>query len=312
MSYGVSLSGMVARQSIKSRAQLYKVSVLAVVFCFTVALGNVSLRFIPVSFNQAIGATTPAFTALLNVAMAHQGETQVGVQAGAGAAARARCVLWQRTAMCSAAVATGSSAADVWSKRPAVAAAQEVYLSLVPVVVGIIIASGAEPSFQLFGFTAAVAATAARAFKSGGCRGERPGWRAVQGVLGGGQRKAKCHMQSLNRWGTASRRNISAEPQFLHARTGGSRHGPHPPARGSPAHPPRTHCCAVLQGMMLSDPNEKLDSMNLLMYMAPVAVLALIPMTLLFEREALSAAIELGATSAGGPNWDRGGWGGGV
>lgn len=34
-----------------------------------VVLGNVSLRFIPVSFNQAISATSPAFTAFLALVM---------------------------------------------------------------------------------------------------------------------------------------------------------------------------------------------------------------------------------------------------
>ena len=38
---------------------------LGCVFCVSVVLGNVSLRYIPVSFNQAIGATTPFFTAVL-------------------------------------------------------------------------------------------------------------------------------------------------------------------------------------------------------------------------------------------------------
>lgn len=119
MSYGGASAGTFAPQPLKSRAVLYKVAVLAVVFCITVALGNTSLRYIPVSFNQAIGATTPAFTALLTFLMAHQRE------------------------------------------------AKEVYIALIPVVVGIILASGAEPSFHLLGFITAVSATAARAFKSG-------------------------------------------------------------------------------------------------------------------------------------------------
>ncbi len=119
MSAAAALGGAFPRQPVKSRSQAYKVSVLATVFCFTVALGNISLRYIPVSFNQAIGATTPAFTALLTVLMAHQREL------------------------------------------PAV------YVSLIPVVVGIIIASGAEPSFHLFGFITAISATGARALKSG-------------------------------------------------------------------------------------------------------------------------------------------------
>jgi hypothetical protein len=40
------------------------------------------------------------------------------------------------------------------------------YLALCPVVVGIIIATGTEPLFHLYGFIVCVAATAARAFKS--------------------------------------------------------------------------------------------------------------------------------------------------
>lgn len=179
MSYAVAASRMVTLSPVKSRKQFYKISALAVVFCITVVLGNVSLRFIPVSFNQAIGATTPAFTALL-----------------------AAVVLAQRES-------------------------REVYLSLIPVVVGIVIASGAEPMFNLIGFVAAVTATGARAFKS------------------------------------------------------------------------------VLQGFMLSDSNEKLDSLSLLMYMAPVATAALIPAAVYFEPDALAVAMELGAD---GSEWGRA-WG---
>jgi drug/metabolite transporter (DMT)-like permease len=59
---GVTLRYAAAGQS---RQQFWKISLLALIFCLTVVLGNVSLKFIPVSFNQAIGATTPAFTAAL-------------------------------------------------------------------------------------------------------------------------------------------------------------------------------------------------------------------------------------------------------
>jgi drug/metabolite transporter (DMT)-like permease len=69
LSYAVSLMGLVPRQSVKSRRQLVKISVLALVFCFTVVGGNISLRFLPVSFNQAVGATTPFFTALFSAAI---------------------------------------------------------------------------------------------------------------------------------------------------------------------------------------------------------------------------------------------------
>jgi drug/metabolite transporter (DMT)-like permease len=93
-----------------------------------------------------------------------------------------------------------------------------VYLSLVPVVVGIVIASGAEPMFNLVGFLAALTATAGRALKS------------------------------------------------------------------------------VLQGLMLSDSSEKMDSLSLLLYMAPVATAALVPITLYFEPTALANALVLGRT----------------
>lgn len=82
MSYAAAWGGAFPRQFVKSRAQLYKISLLGAVFCVTVALGNVSLRYIPVSFNQAIGATTPAFTALLTVLMAHKRETPVRWERG--------------------------------------------------------------------------------------------------------------------------------------------------------------------------------------------------------------------------------------
>ncbi len=118
MSYGLAASRYVQMQPIKSRAQFYKITMLALIFCFTVVLGNVSLRFLPVSFTQAIGATTPAFTAAIALVFLSQHETT------------------------------------------------QVYLTLVPVVAGIIIASHAEPLFHLFGFTAAVGATATRAAKS--------------------------------------------------------------------------------------------------------------------------------------------------
>lgn len=168
MSYGLAISNTVMLQPVKSRQQFYKISTLALIFCIAVVLGNVSLRFIPVSFNQAIGATTPAFTALLAAVMMGHRESR------------------------------------------------SVYLSLIPVIVGIIIASGAEPMFNMIGFLAALTATAGRALKS------------------------------------------------------------------------------VLQGIMLSDSSERMDSLSLLLYMAHVATIALVPITLYFEPDALSNALILG------------------
>lgn len=55
---------MVPLQHVRSRAQFIKISVLSLVFCASVVSGNVSLRYLPVSFTQAVGATTPFFTAV--------------------------------------------------------------------------------------------------------------------------------------------------------------------------------------------------------------------------------------------------------
>ncbi|KAI4378450.1 hypothetical protein MLD38_015928 [Melastoma candidum] len=155
-------------QAVRSRSQLVKIATLSVVFCGSVVGGNVSLRYLPVSFNQAVGATTPFFTAVF-----------------------AYFVTLKR---------------EAWVT----------YAALIPVVAGVVIASGGEPSFHLFGFIMCISATAARAFKS------------------------------------------------------------------------------VLQGVLLSSEGEKLNSMNLLLYMAPIAVLVLLPASLVMEPNVLDLTLSLG------------------
>jgi len=129
--------------------------------------GNISLRFLPVSFNQAVGATTPFFTAV--------------------------------------------SAYFLTLRREA----WLVYGALIPVVTGVMIASGGEPSFHLYDFAMCIMATAARALKS------------------------------------------------------------------------------VVQGILLSSEGEKLNSMNLLLYMAPIAVVVLVPATLLLEPNVAGITVAL-------------------
>lgn len=158
---------VVPMQTIRSRTQFLKIVALSIIFCTSVVSGNISLRFLPVSFNQAIGATTPFFTAVFAYVMTFRQEA------------------WM------------------------------VYATLVPVVTGVVIASGGEPSFHLYGFIMCVLATAARALKS------------------------------------------------------------------------------VLQGILLSSEGEKLNSMNLLLYMAPVAVVVLLPATLILEPNVLGITIAL-------------------
>uniref|UniRef100_A0A0E0DLB3 Sugar phosphate transporter domain-containing protein n=1 Tax=Oryza meridionalis TaxID=40149 RepID=A0A0E0DLB3_9ORYZ len=151
----------------RSRGQLARVALLGAVFCASVVAGNVSLRYLPVSFNQAVGATTPFFTAVLAYAVA--------------------------------------------ARREACAT----YAALIPVVAGVVIATGGEPSFHLFGFIMCIGATAARALKT------------------------------------------------------------------------------VLQGILLSSEEEKLNPMELLGYMAPVAVVLLIPATFIMERNVLTMVTAL-------------------
>lgn len=55
---------LVPMQTVRSRLQFLKIAALSLVFCGSVVSGNVSLRYLPVSFNQAVGATTPFFTAV--------------------------------------------------------------------------------------------------------------------------------------------------------------------------------------------------------------------------------------------------------
>lgn len=158
---------MVPMQPIRSRVQFTKIATLSAIFCASVVGGNISLRFLPVSFNQAVGATTPFFTAVF-----------------------AYLITVER---------------EAWLT----------YLTLVPVVAGVVIASGGEPSFHLYGFIVCILATAARALKT------------------------------------------------------------------------------VLQGILLSSEGEKLNSMNLLLYMAPIAVLLLLPATLIMEPNVLAMTIAL-------------------
>ncbi|ONI00027.1 hypothetical protein PRUPE_6G063400 [Prunus persica] len=158
---------VVPMQSIKSRVQFLKISSLGFIFCLSVVGGNISLRYLAVSFNQAVGATTPFFTAVFAYLMTLKKEGWL------------------------------------------------TYVTLIPVVTGVVIASGGEPSFHVFGFIMCVGATAARALKS------------------------------------------------------------------------------VLQGILLSSEGEKLNSMNLLMYMGPVAVAFLLPAALYMEEDVVGITIAL-------------------
>ncbi|KAE8690013.1 putative sugar phosphate/phosphate translocator [Hibiscus syriacus] len=181
---------LVPSQPIKSRPQFLKIAALSVVFCGSVVGGNISLRYLPVSFNQAVGATTPFFTALFAYLMTFKREA--------------------------------------WFT----------YAALVPVVAGVVIASGGEPGFHWFGFIMCISATAARAFKS--------------------FFRAFCFLLKAP---TKSEHIVFVLP-FVSPEKWGV-------------------------------PVEKLNSMNLLLYMSPIAVLVLVPAVLGNAKGAVAVVISI-------------------
>lgn len=62
--WGLRALKLLSIQSIQSTQQLSKVISLSVVFACAVLCANVSLKFLAVSMNQAIGAATPVFAAV--------------------------------------------------------------------------------------------------------------------------------------------------------------------------------------------------------------------------------------------------------
>jgi drug/metabolite transporter (DMT)-like permease len=118
LGYVLSLGDWTPIKPLRSKRQLGKVCALSALFCTTIVLGNLSLKYIPVSFNQMLGAMTPVFTAFFAALLMSARETPM------------------------------------------------TYLTLAPVVGGVVVASGAEPAFHLLGFVACVSATAGRALKS--------------------------------------------------------------------------------------------------------------------------------------------------
>ncbi|KAL4334976.1 hypothetical protein GQ457_07G009770 [Hibiscus cannabinus] len=163
---------IVPRQHILSRKQFFKILALCIIFCFSVVCGNTSLRYIPVSFNQAIGATTPFFTAIFAFLITCKKESA------------------------------------------------EVYFALLPVVFGIVLATNSEPLFNFFGFLVCIGSTSGRALKS------------------------------------------------------------------------------VVQGILLTNEAEKLHSMNLLLYMAPMAAMILLPLSLYIEGNVARVTAEKARTDS--------------
>ncbi|KAJ6826309.1 putative BTB/POZ domain-containing protein [Iris pallida] len=156
---------LVPLQRISTRRQLYNILALSLIFCLSVVCGNTSLRYLPVSFNQAVGATTPFFTAAFSFLLTCRREHPL------------------------------------------------VYLTLLPIVLGILLATNSEPLFHPLGFLFCLASTAGRALKS------------------------------------------------------------------------------VIQGILLSSDSDKISSINLLLYMAPIAAALLLPLSLYIEGDVASLTL---------------------
>ena len=232
--------GFVRVQRLKTQRQFAKVTLLSMAFTVVIVLGNVSLRLIPVSFNQALGACTPLFTAILERVVQNKHES-------------------------------------FWT-----------YTALVPVVLGIIVATGFEPSFHLIGFAACMLATALRAFKT--VLQVRP--LVCDTSAASLNHLAICALQRhTNVHGlTAARRGRAAQPLVLQTCA-----VTRIVASGTEFDQARH----VVQAVLLSEPTEKLNSFNLLLYMAPLSTLALVPATLILEPQGFPAAQQLLADRPG-------------
>ena len=150
------------------------------------------------------------------------------------------------------------------------------------------------------GFAAAVIATAMRALKS---------------VLQVQRRRPSCP-----RADTPSRKQGSVAPAAFSSRGGGACSTARMaqctdsflmPQHKAPAANPSLKLCSSAanlstdtwnmfgrQGMLLTDTSEKLDSMNLLKYMAPVASLALIPAVIVLEPNIVRCVAHMEAYTA--------------
>ncbi|CAN6679238.1 unnamed protein product [Malus baccata var. baccata] len=165
----IHLLEIVPHQNILSSRHFFKILAFSTIFCFSVC-DNTSLCYLLVSFNQAISATTPFFTAIFVFIIMCKKEST------------------------------------------------EVYGALLPVVLGIVLASNSEPLFHLFSFLVCVGSTAGQALK------------------------------------------------------------------------------LVVHGILLTSDSEKLHSMNLLLYMVPMAACILLPFTLYIEGNVAAETVKKART----------------
>jgi hypothetical protein len=146
------------------------------------------------------------------------------------------------------------------------------YSTLIPVMTGIILSAGFEPSFHLVGFSAAMGASGARAFKAVlqvprcmTCASAHEGTAPVYWM--GAGRCTACALKSDILLAGSLVFLISTQR--------------------------RAELLVWPQGILLKDKSEKLDSMNLLRMMSPVALLLLLPAIAFLEPSAPAVAVTL-------------------
>lgn len=135
--WGLRAAKLLTIQRLQSARQAANVFLLSLVFALAVLCANVSLKFLEVSMNQAIGAATPVFAAIFAIILQGASTTHVYIaveprrQKRLGSAAR-RQVLFL-----------------IAGERESMTT----YSTLLLVVGGVIVASGVEPDLNLFGAT---------------------------------------------------------------------------------------------------------------------------------------------------------------
>lgn len=142
LSGALAATHLVPVQHITSARQFGKVAVLALVFCLSVVLGNISLRYIPVSFNQVCAnCDDPASTVTIGGEMLAQLNFMRGTLAAKGGQVK-ECLpnstqaIGATTPLCTA----GLAFAMLGLREP-----RRVYLTLIPVVAGVVLATGELP-----------------------------------------------------------------------------------------------------------------------------------------------------------------------
>ncbi|CAL5422664.1 unnamed protein product [Camellia sinensis] len=229
---------LVPLQIVKSRVQLLKIATLSLVFCASVVGGNVALRYLPVSFTQAVGATAPFFTAVFAYFLAAKREAWL------------------------------------------------TYATLIPVIAGVVMSLpvGEEEETNSPPFLPSLMVRVNNGY-NGKRREKCPAYTFTSPVVEVLARHPSLTLLCLHGVGTIIGLQHENHPFYMGFYLFGFIM-----CLGATA---ARALKSVLQGILLSSEGEKLNSMNLVLYMAPIAVLFLVPATFLMEENMVGITIAL-------------------